>query len=460
MESLTLDKILNGPCEELLKTIPDDSVNGIATDPPYGLGTREPTGEDIDRYLRGAALDTGGDFMGAAWEIPSVAVWKECYRILKPGGYLLAFAGTRTWDIMSVGIRAAGFENRDTVANIFGSPCLQWLHSQGFPKSLNIAKRLRAMGVAEEIAKQWDGWGTALKPAWEPILCFRKPVIESVPAQIAATGTGGINIGGTRVEHASAADFQKHKEQVDRIREKGGSWGDSWKNVSDLSGANEVSTAGRWPANATLSHTEECTKTEHGYVCVDGCAVKALGEQHKDAAKYFAQFIPDAPFYYTGKASKTEKNLGIAGKFSDGFVELRKDLSEEELTLFKNHWPSNYPDPTVTPVMLEAVLEISEEFVKLFQPVKPESNSHPTVKPIALMRWLVRMIAPRHGVVLDPYCGSGTTCAAAVEEGIHFIGIDRDPLFAKLAEKRVSYLLEKSTFSQQETLEFLSSLSD
>ena len=110
------NKILHGDCLEVLRTLPDACVDAVVTDPPYGLGNREPTGEDIQRYLDGERLDTGGDFMGKEWDIPPVAVWKECLRVLKPGGYVLAFAGTRTWDIMSIGIRAAGFENRRRAA--------------------------------------------------------------------------------------------------------------------------------------------------------------------------------------------------------------------------------------------------------------------------------------------------------------------------------------------------------
>ena len=516
---IPVNKILFGPCEEELKKLPDACIDAFVTDPPYGLGTREPTAKDIEHYLKGESLDTGGDFMGKPWEIPTVPIWKECYRVLKPGGYVLSFAGTRTWDIMSVGLRAAGFDNRDTISREFSSPCLQWLHGQGFPKSLNIAKKLRDAGASEEVIKQWEGFGTALKPAWEPILCFRKPLAEAtVHEQVVATGTGGINIGGTRIKHASPEDFEKHKEQVDRIKEKGGQWGDSWKNSSDLSGASEVTSAGRWPPNAVLEHSPECkvvgtrkvdapvinrfddgmkpfgegaghpytseqTGDENGeeeipiYECADGCPVKALDEQSGErrsagnypttysnsggftrgdigkniqgplyddkggASRFFAQFMPDAPFFYTGKASKREKNEGVLeGKFKDGFVVVKEKLKDEETILLAAEWPADYPEPT-TPIMEEAV---PESIRKLFEKVKPDDNRHPTVKPVALMRWLVRLVTPKGGIVLDPYCGSGTTCAAAVLEEMRFIGIDKDPLFHKLAEKRVGHLYAKA----------------
>ena len=213
---------------------------------------------------------------------------------------------TRTWDLISIGLRAAGFENRDTIAE--DHPGLQWKHGQGFPKSLNIGKSIdKLKGAEREIvghreggfgnkpgnegggedetalwlnkapttkevrenassvvpitapvtpeASEWEGWGTALKPSWEPILVFRKPVEGTITENVLQHGTGGINIEGTRVKHASPEDFEKHKAMVDRLKEQGGSLGDSWKNSSDLSGANDVKTAGRWPPNALMVHS-------------------------------------------------------------------------------------------------------------------------------------------------------------------------------------------------------------
>ena len=140
MDDRFLNQILLGDCLEVLRGVPDASVDSIVTDPPYGLGNREPTVDEIVAYLleRGN-LDTGGDFMGRDWSVPSVAVWKECLRVLKPGGHLLSFGGTRTYDLISLGIRAAGFRCRDTVASQFGVQVLQWVHGQGFAKGSNIA---------------------------------------------------------------------------------------------------------------------------------------------------------------------------------------------------------------------------------------------------------------------------------------------------------------------------------
>ena len=210
---MTRNQLLNGDSGEVLKGIPDHTFDACVTDPPYGLGTREPTGPEIDSYLAGhSGIDTGGDFMGKSWDIPAVALWREVYRTMKPGGVVMAFAGTRTLDLMAAGIEAAGFQYVGTLA---------WMHGQGFPKSLNVGKFLDKMAGAErevikpgkgfdpekhssnqftsinpsnvgintpafiakigeitapatEEAKKWDGWGTALKPAWEPVLVFTK----------------------------------------------------------------------------------------------------------------------------------------------------------------------------------------------------------------------------------------------------------------------------------------------
>lgn len=175
-------EIIQGDCLDLLKQMKDESVDAIITDPPYGLGNKEPSIDQIVKYLEGAELDLGGDFMGKLWNIPSIAVWKETYRVLKPGGFLLSFGGTRTWDLISLGIRAAGFEKCEDIARF---SALAWVFGSGFPKSLNISKaiaNLAAGGGSDDGATvldhQYQGVGTALKPSFEPILVFQKPIAE------------------------------------------------------------------------------------------------------------------------------------------------------------------------------------------------------------------------------------------------------------------------------------------
>jgi len=496
--SLPINTILHGKCLEVLKTIEDDSVDSIVTDVPYGLGNKDPSVEEIIAYLQGSSLDVGGEFMNKDWELPSVLVWRECFRVLKPGGFLLSFAGTRTQDLISIGIRAAGFENRDLIDAEMGPPILRWVRAQGMPKSTDISKAIdKKFGAEREVigtkkgvggenindlvrggervrsttdpggkgvgaygtgakqvsvdipvtapatdaAKEWSGWGTALKPYWEPILMFRKPVREStVVGQVLKTGTGGINIDGCRVKHSSPEDFAKHKAGVDAIKAKGGSMANSWKNSSDLSGANEVTSAGRFPPNVIIVHSDLCRKigTEsasmppinrfddgakpfgggagHQYTTVErgdevitlwkchhSCPVYHLNKFNEEASRFFYNVDPGSLLFYVPKPSANEKNDGL----------------EDD-----------------------------------------EENEHSTVKPVRLMEYLVRLVTRKGGVVLDPYCGSGTTCVAAVNEGMDFIGIEKELPSVKTAQARTAKVLRERSEreSQKEAFDFSMSL--
>lgn len=624
--------VVLGDCLEVLRQLPDSSVDSVVTDPPYGLGTKEPLVEDIIAYLQGADLDTGGDFMGKKWSVPSVAVWKECFRILKPGGHLLAFGGTRTFDLISLGLRAAGFENRDTIAE--DNPGFQWKHGQGFPKSLNIGKALDKVargapqggpdpqksgygeipnrttlamggatgkavtGLTEFIpetpeAKEWAGWGTALKPSWEPILCFRKPVEGTVAENALKYGTGGMNIDGTRVRHSGQGDFEKHKAMVDRLKEQGGSLGDSWKNSSDLSGASEVNTAGRWPPNAVMVHSEGCSVGVYGnglnggnvrgftedieaWECVPGCPIKALDEQSGDrpvsgraaagnlhmnagksdggqvydggwgdnrppatlpndsggASRFFPQFEqdpskgrwpPNAVMIHaegckrvgtkkvkahqlgnknpTPTLGETYEGGDFAGRSlvdhadQDGNETVEawdcvegcpvRALDAQTGTLVSgsvadHHMRNNSTQPSDggfsgkfgdTALMGYGDAGGASRFFPQFEgQVPPEApfmytgkatkreatldgqvpNKHPTKKPLALMQWLVRLVTPKGGICLDPFVGSGTTCVAAIEEGMRFIGIERDPAYHADTVLRVGLVLAKDEIRQEQ----------
>lgn len=216
---LPTNQVLLGPCEDILRDIPDSSIDAIIQDPPYGLGNREPSAEEIDKYLEGGSLNTGGDFMGAKWEIPSMRAWREMFRVLKPGAPMLNFASTRTWDLISAGAKAAGFLDHPQIVGKFGTHLLSWTYGQGMPKSTNLSKAIDKhfkakrpivgpdpeagrrnkktpkfngttyangeiycgatevplTAPATEAAKRWEGYGTGLKPAWEPIICLVKP---------------------------------------------------------------------------------------------------------------------------------------------------------------------------------------------------------------------------------------------------------------------------------------------
>jgi DNA modification methylase len=514
------NRVFLGDCLDVLRFLPDNSVDLICTDPPYGLGNHEPTVEEILHYLKGERLDTGGDFMGKEWDIPSVPVWKECFRVLKPGGHVFSFGGTRTWDLISLGLRAAGFEMRDTIKE--DHPAFAWVHGQGFPKSLNIGKAIDKMKGAERTevigkydlpdvadgrrnkswectnttepgmfgvsgqkdilapvtqeATQWEGWGTALKPSWEPILVFRKPVDGTVAENALKYGTGGLNIEATRVKHASKEDFEKHKAMVDRLKEQGGSLGDSWKNSSDLSGANEVKTSGRWPPNMVMAHADGCKKTgmmilegDHrtgdqvggrrppGFAnvgadtgdsrpnsavygdeqvpiwkCVDGCPIKALDEQSGTTAS--GAMRREVPAY--------------EGESTTGFLRGRSGPSNQHgdsggasrfFPQFEGQTPPEAPFLyTAKVTKREATLE------------GEVPNKHPTKKPLTLIQWLLRLGCPKGGIVLDPYIGSGTTAVAAIDEGMRFIGIEKDTEFYPDTVKRVEFVVGKDEYIRRD----------
>ena len=931
-----LNKVLLGNCLAVLKTLPENSIDAIVSDPPYGLGTKQPTREDIIKYLQGGQLDTGGDFMGKDWEIPAVSVWEQCFRVLKPGGHLLAFAGTRTFDMMSVGIRAAGFEDRDTVASMFGPSVLQWVYgclsedteiltqggwepyhrpiegrmalcydlerdtyswqpiqqvyvypycdtafrlhgdrtdqlvsrnhrclverggrtvfeyaealgpvekvpvledlsgllqafpvpehgaskqpndvlatvscgapsscsdwqeaaravprqdsgdlcgmwtegleascvgvqghqadvlqavqrcapwsrvgqtwsqrgggghttgsnfghreddrpaqsgvegrgdvllearelrlrevcsvsagispdgsqgrvhrgvpshrgesagalslafrdgsslqsrsfgqpgrepcalsdesgsqavrasrftttdlvrvepvfyegivwcvrvptgafvarragktfvtgNSGFPKSLDIAKAIdkmlkvqgkvvrteqrynepsglvqadRSAGDREFItreirepgsdeAKKWAGWGTALKPAWEPILCFRKPTGQATTRNVLEHGVGGLNIGGTRI----GTEARVNPPAGNVAQALGGQGHSLQMSVHGMpDDAQPTVTTGRWPANVILSHAVECqslgrkrvrtatatsggTPDGHGiyasrfprgdgrtvgyadeegleevedWECAPQCPIRLLDEQsgvskssddpsrfdgiqkfpngrfvnsaaapsldespsaakmlngpstaygdEGGASRFFTGIEPEASFYYTAKASKTDRNNGLDERWQPGTLTLRDDLTDEDFekvyTAFPDIHREDFPSAIADVHVPGAVRKFFRQLDK-----GERGNLHVTVKPVALMRWLVRLVCPKDGVVLDPYSGSGTTLVAAAEEGINFIGIELDPAYHQIASKRAETLAQKrlTTEGEVDAFEMLMTLGD
>lgn len=425
---MDLNTIHLGDCLEVLKTLPDESVDSYVSDVPYGLG-RDPDPEEILAYLQGEELETG-DFKGADWNVPPVTVWEEVYRVLKPGAYLLAFGGSRTFDLISLGIRMAGFKCRDSIFHEFPEvdlPLLQWVTGQGMPKSQNVGLFVdRVLGhkhsarepLVSTEALKWKDYGTGLKPSCEPILLFRKPFKGTIAANVLKYGTGALNINATRVKHANQEDFEAHKAQVDAVRAKGGVRDGSWKNSSDLSGANEVTAAGRWPANLVMSHSEGCVGEPRQ--CVEGCPVRVMDEQSGDR-----------PSTLTGRADPNGAHThpGTALNPNSTFLGERTHLSQVYAdsggaSRFFNQFDG-------VPFRYVAKANRREAGCGEFEVM------HPTVKPPGLMRWLVRLVTAPGGIVLDSYCGSGSTLHAAVEEGCQYIGIERDPVSYAEAKRRM-----------------------
>jgi DNA modification methylase len=461
-------KILHGDCLEVLRSLPDGSVDSVVTDPPYGLS-----------------------FMGKRWDydVPSEDIWRECLRVLKPGGHLLAFAGTRTQHRMAVRIEDAGFEIRDMIA---------WVYGSGFPKSLDVSKAMDKMDAAEaqqarryrftewvrsqgvtskqiddttgtnmgghyttaasqpaimtrehleacrylfrdipawvereadirsvesknfaarevvgngnkpkptfhtvniggaaqanayditapatDAAREWAGWGTALKPALEPITVARKPFAGTVAANVQAHGTGAINVDGCRV--AGDEDGSRNRPPS-KLASATTYAQDEWTRNTVVQ-RQDTTGKGRWPANLIHDGSEEVSPLLNGA----------------------------ARFFYCAKASKRDRDEGCEG------------LDEKELCALGDFagTPEHGPKQNIT-----------------------RRNHHPTVKPTDLMRYLCRLVTPPGGVVLDPFMGSGSTGKAAALEGFQFIGIEREAEYVEIARARIAAVTER----QQEAL--------
>lgn len=327
--------LLLGDCLEELAKLADNSVSSIVTDPPYGLS-----------------------FMGKKWDydVPSVAIWKECLRVLKPGGHLLAFAGTRTQHRMAVSIEDAGFEIRDMIA---------WVYGSGFPKSHNLKG-------------DWEGWGTALKPALEPITVARKPFKVTVAQNVLEHGTGAINIDECRV---NAEDLVALQKNWDRVQSQSQGIASTGLKAVDLS---DRAPSGRWPAN--LIH---------------------------DGSENVVELFPEAKGQQgaiTGK-EPSNKTSSVYGTYSERSASVPRGDSGNAARFFY--------------------------CAKTSKRERGEGNNHPTVKPIALMSYLCRLVTPPSGVILDPFMGSGSTGIAAIKEGFDFIGIERELEYMAIAQRRI-----------------------
>lgn len=403
-------KLMLGNCLDRLKDLDDNSVDSIVTDPPYGI-----------------------DFMGKKWDydVPSTEIWEQALRVLKPGGYLLAFAGTRTQHRMAVRIEDAGFEIRDMIA---------WVYGSGFPKSHNISKAIDKMATAPSTddAKKWDGWGTALKPALEPITVARKPLEEkTVAANVLKYGTGGINIDASRIST---------NPDVDDARLGGnGSWktdGMAVNAYGKFAGTeNTSSEQGRFPANLIHDGSEEVTsgfpdtkgrsnKGSSSSTKVDGGGVvygKYTGElecgtsANRDPIGF--QEGSAARFFYVPKTSKKDRNDGL-----ENFTPKATASSEFR----PNH----------------AEKADNGEDGNPYGRWTPTQNNHPTVKPTDLMRYLVTMVTPKGGTTLDPFMGSGSTGRGAKLGGFNFIGIELDENYLEIAEARIDAISTEVTLEE------------
>lgn len=486
---MTRADLLLGDCLEVLQTLPDASVDSIVTDPPYGLSDHKP--EEVltclSAWIAGEVYrPKGRGFMGNNWDawVPGPEVWRECLRVLKPGGHLLAFAGTRSMDLMSMSVRLAGFELRDSIGYAHdggGAPLMAWCFGSGFPKSLDVSKAIdkrgghgaemaaqigdairaarEARGVsvtqadrlfcdgttnwtwfegrpagqrpptpdtfvkivaawpelatwaeavaeaerevvgskdgnllaiapgqdnnrsattlditapATETGRQWSGWGTSLKPAWEPVILARKPLIGTVAENVLRHGTGALNIDGCRVE--LNGDY--------KCKANGRPSQTGLPDNYDQANANQPDTVGRWPANVIHNGSDEVLA---GFPIT----TSGGGDKHGRKPSSFCASTDWGSFKGTSAGGDT----GSAARFFYCAKASKKD--------------------------------------------RGEGNVHPTVKPTDLMRYLCRLVTPPDGTVLDPFMGSGSTGKAAKMEGFSFIGIERDEGYFEIAKARV-----------------------
>lgn len=351
-------EVIHGDAVDVMALcLEDNSVDAIVCDPPYGLR-----------------------FMGRRWDydVPSTELWAECLRVLKPGGHLLAFAGARTQHRMAVNIEDAGFEIRDMIA---------WVYGSGFPKS-------RALP---------DGFGSALKPAIEPITVARKPFGGTLEANYARHGTGGLNIEGCRVGDEVLPEAAAGQARIGTFER------------TDMVTPERT---GRWPANLCHDDSAEVRAlfpNSNGsggsvpQVKVSGYGDGVVGTGKSDylggpRTKHNAGSGSAARFFYSPKASKHDREEGL-----EGFA---KKANAD--------WPQNLDGNDPRGAM-------------------PRANHHPTVKPTDLMRWLCRLVTPPGGLILDPFAGSGSTGKAAMLEGFRFVGIDREAEYCQIAAARIAH---------------------
>jgi DNA modification methylase len=396
--------LYHGDNREVLKELADNSVDSIVTDPPYELG-----------------------FMGKSWDASGIAfnveVWQECLRVLKPGGHLLAFSGSRTYHRMAVAIEDAGFEIRDQI---------MWIYGSGFPKSLDVSK---AIDKADEygfrsVKKTWQGWGTALKPAHEPVVVARKPLIGTVAANVLTYGTGGLNIDGSRVAHLSEADRASATPQGKVTSNKMAGAAPDVDNAGRVEVERPDTSLGRWPANVIHDGSDEVVelfpRAKGGaYPAKRGQAINspfASGQETEGGFRAMGDDGSAARFFYCAKASKKDRNEGL-----DGFEAVQTYGGG-------SRHPDDYGDTEEDKALLNAA--------KAFGAHKAaHKNHHPTVKPTDLMRYLCRLVTPPNGIVLDPFMGSGSTGKAAIYEGFNFVGIEMTDEYIPIAKARIEFAL-------------------
>lgn len=425
-----IERIYHGDALNVLRTFESNSIDSVCCDPPYGLSKEPDINEVLTKWLAGEEYDHGHDgFMNKSWDsfVPPPSLWREVFRVLKPGGHALVFAGTRTQDLMTISLRLAGFEVRDVI---------EWLYFSGFPKSHDVSKAFdRRVGAerevirrvntglgrvgyandgkdasgglykaeyditapATELARKWDGWGTSLKPSHEPIIVVRKPLIDADTGRkltvvdcVEKYGTGAININACRIGKIdrNPSDWNYNVD------------GEGNSDIDGIFSRPRVSyvphEAGRFPANCITLDSDEFY------------------------SKYF-NVANITPADLSKKASKKDRNSDWRGE--------EITLEERVAGGLQGHADGSLGKTTYN------------------------RNHHPTVKPTDLMAWLVRLVTPAGGTVLDPFAGSGSTLVAAKREGFGFIGVELTEEYIPIIEVRTGIKHIKAETSERQATE-------
>jgi site-specific DNA-methyltransferase (adenine-specific) len=390
--------IYHGDCLQVLAELPDASIDAVVTDPPYELG-----------------------FMGKGWDASGIAyrvdLWAEALRVLKPGGHLLAFGGTRTWHRLACAIEDAGFEVRDSIA---------WMYGSGFPKSLDVSKAIdKAAGAERQVvgpnrfagingkanadvygvasrpdetapitdaAREWSGWGTALKPAHEPIAVARKPLVGTVAANVLEHGTGALNIDGCRIGTDGGTTGAG-------VGPRGNVYGDGLNGTF----GKPAPGLGRWPANVVLDEDQAAELDRQSGV--------------RQAGAFPGKANVRSGEHYEGGwgPAQNERRINMDAGGASRFFYVAKAPAKER--------------------------------------PKVDGTAHPTVKPLTLMRWLCRLVTPPNGVILEPFAGSGTTVEAALLEGFRVVAIEREADYLPLIQARLDRVAAQEPEDEQLTLD-------
>lgn len=510
-----LNVVGRAAAQDWLKQLPDCSVDAVVTDPPYGLGEQPPPLEVFGAWLRGKDYaPKGAGFMDAEWDafVPQPGLWREVFRVLKPGGYLLAFFGSRTYDWGTLAIRVAGFEVTD---------CLQWIYATGFPKSLDISKAVDAhltggrsdsIGLRktnEEVrtgegrvrershnngivtgpdtthtgpriiretpatpeGERWKGWGSALKPAYEPILVARKPLDGTYAENVLKHGVGGLNVDACRIACEGGSPSIRNRETAARTGGVPSTSGFQRHGCNPETYVEQRSgeLLGRWPANVLLSHHPDCVQVGVKSVKTNGHHPAARGKGGVSTSGHAGQdgllerrpgsetvenwkCVDDCPTrLLDAQSTVAAPKKGRVGKRGGSAWHGRSSFGSPDK---EGAWPDD-PGGGVSRFFYCAKADAKERWLYCRQckiafcrsnADEQDSHSahagevvaHPTQKPVELMKWLVKLVTPAGGVVLDPFCGTGSTSVAAKLCGFNFVTCDLSEDFTKIAQARLA----------------------